>query len=57
MEVILNDHEVSFEACVVLMDDEIREELHSEIAPCSDQEFLDAYCEKHLEKYGEEFMI
>lgn len=40
-----------------LMDDEIREELHRDTAPCSAQDFADAYCEKHFEKYGEEFTV
>ena len=47
--------EIDFPAAVQLMDDEIRERLHNELAPCTDQEFFDAYCEAHEEKYGEEF--
>ena len=43
------------EIAVVYMDDEIREMLHEEIAPCSEEEFLEAYKEAHREKYGEEF--
>lgn len=46
-----------YEAAVALMDDEIREELHREIAPCSNQKFFDAYCKKHFKKYGEKFQI
>ena len=46
-----------YEAAVNLMDDEIREELHNEMAPCTDLEFLEAYMERHEEKYGEEFEI
>lgn len=46
-----------YNVAVELMDDEIREELHRELAPCTDLEFLEAYMEKHLEKYGEEFTI
>lgn len=55
--VILNGSEVDFEACVNLMDDEIREQLSAEMAPCEEQEFLDAYCKAHEEKYGEQFQI
>lgn len=44
-----------FEAAVMLMDDDIREELHMEMAPCSEQEFFDAYCEAHWKKYKKEF--
>ena len=56
-KVQLNGASVDFSACVALMDDEIREALHMEMAPCSNQEFLDAYIQRHLEKYGEEFAI
>lgn len=58
MKVMLNGSEVYFDACVNLMDDEIREELSQEMAPCTEQEFLDAYIERHAEKFGgEEFAI
>lgn len=46
-----------YKVAEALMDDEIREELHAEIAPCSDQEFLEAYMERHEEKYGIPFVI
>lgn len=46
-----------FAAAVELMDDEIREELHSDLAPCNDLEFLEAYMERHLEKYGIAFCV
>ena len=56
--VTLNGCEVEFDACVVLMDDEICEELNFEMAPCTEQEFLDAYVQRHAEKYdGEQFQI
>lgn len=42
---------------VGLMDDDLREHLHSELAPCTQQEFLTAYIEKHAEKFGEEFQV
>ena len=58
MMVVLNGCEVEFDACVVLMDDEICEELNFEMAPCTEQEFLDAYVQRHAEKYdGEQFQI
>ena len=60
-KVILNvngrDFEVDFDSCVNLMDDELREQVHAELAPCTYQEFLDRYCELHLEKYGEDFQV
>lgn len=53
----LNGSMVDYEACVALMDDDIREELHMKMAPCTDQEFLDAYVERHFEKYGVDFAV
>lgn len=57
MEVLLNGYTVDFDACVSVMDDEIRETLHGEMAPCEEQAFLDKYCEMHFCKYGENFEI
>lgn len=58
MKVTLNNNEVNFDACVALMDDEIREELNAEMAPCTEQEFLDAYVKAHAKKYnGEVFQV
>lgn len=48
--------EIDYDAAVNLMDDEIRERLHIEIAPCSDQEFFDAYAEEHEREFGEAWM-
>ena len=48
---------MSYEAAVNLMDDELRELLHANLAPCSEQEFFDAYLDAHCVKYGEEFRI
>ena len=45
--------ELDYDAAVALMDDDLREELHNAIAPCTDQEFLTAYEGKHSEKFGE----
>ena len=58
MEVInMNGTEINYEAAVELMDDEIRESLHFEIAPCTEQEFFTAYEKAHAEKYGEEWEL
>lgn len=46
-----------FAAAVYLMDDEIRETLNREIAPCTDLEFLEAYMVAHKDKYGQDFTI
>ena len=34
-----------FDVTVNYMDDEIRERIHNELAPCTEQEFFDAYCQ------------
>lgn len=58
MKVInMNGTEINYEAAVMLMDDEIRESLHFEIAPCTEQEFFTAYEKAHAEKYGEEWEL
>lgn len=51
------DDRLDDEAAVNLMDDELRELLHANLAPCSEQEFFDAYLDAHCVKYGEEFRI
>ncbi len=38
---------------VQLMDDDLREALHCKMAPCREQDFFDAYCGAHREKFGE----
>lgn len=49
-------NDVDFESAANLMDDELREELHQELAPCTKQEFFDAYAKAHADKFdGEEF--
>jgi len=53
----VNNHMVDFDAVVQLMDDEIREEIHQELVPCTKQEFVDAYVQRHREKFGEEFTV
>lgn len=48
---------IDFETAVLYMDDEIREELHSKMSPCSEQEFYDAYAREHKRKFNEEFTL
>lgn len=48
---------VNYEIAKMMMDDEIREKLHAEIAPCMIQTFFDAYCAAHEEKFGTEFEL
>ena len=40
------------------MDNEIREKVYTELdIPCSPQEFVKAYAEKHMKKFKREFKI
>ncbi len=55
--VVINGDTFDMSIVAHYMDDDIKEELHSDMAPCADQEFVDAYVIKHLEKYGEEYAI
>ncbi len=48
---------MDFESAVRLMDDEIREKLHFDLAPCTDQEFFTAYEKAHEEKFGAEWEL
>ncbi|QGZ33928.1 hypothetical protein [Stappia indica] len=56
MTKITNQHGAEFDMDAVanLMDDDIREALHSQGFD-SDQAFFEAYCRAHAELYGEEF--
>ena len=44
---------LDFEILLENMDDDIREALHRELAPCDERAFADAYAEKHEQKFGE----
>lgn len=46
---------VDYDEAVAYMDNEIREELHAEMAPCTNQEFFDEYIKRHEAKYEEDF--
>lgn len=48
---------LNFAAAVNLMDDDIREQLHNELAPCTNQVFFDAYVNAHAEKFGEDWVL
>lgn len=43
-------HYYDYEEAVQMMDDDLREELHRKMAPCTNQEFFDAYCKAHEEE-------
>lgn len=46
--------EVDFRAATAHMDDEIREGVHADLCPCTDQEFFNEYARRHAIKYGED---
>lgn len=52
-----NGTEIYWDSAVSLMDDEIREQLCSELSECTEQEFFTAYEKAHEEKYGEEWEL
>lgn len=52
-----NFDERLYPVCAAFMDDELREALHEQLAPCTDTDFMLAYCDAHKEKYGEDFYI
>ena len=62
-KVIINGRSVDFDAVVNLMDEKLREHLHSTVAdydqddPSSYQNFVNAYCVAHAEKFGEDFRV
>lgn len=49
--------EADFDAFVNLMDDDLREQVHAAFAPCTEQEFIDHYCQFHAERFGEDFQV
>lgn len=55
MKKVKNDYGVivDYDTAVLLMDDELREDIHRELAPCTDQEFFNEYAKRHAEKFGE----
>lgn len=52
-----NGTQINYNIAVSLMDDEIREELHARLTPCTDQEFFSAYEIAHAEKFGREWEL
>lgn len=51
------DRDPEFYMASTYMDDEIREEVHRELAPCTNEEFMEEYKKRHMEKFGEEFIV
>lgn len=49
--------QIDFNPAVAFMDADIREQIASGIAPCTEQEFFAAYEAAHEAKYGEEWEL
>lgn len=49
--------EIEWNAALALMDDDLREELSADLAPCTEQEFFEAYSKAHEDKFGEEWEL
>lgn len=56
-KVTLNGQRYDINIVAHYMDDDIREDLHMQLAPCDPQVFIDAYCAAHYKVYEEEFAI
>lgn len=52
-----NGSSFDWETIVNYMDDDLREEIHRELAPCKEEDFLSEYCKKHKERFNEQFII
>lgn len=50
-------HVVDFDTAVNMMDDGVREYVHHKYAPCTEQHFIDMYCDAHYASFGEEFSL
>ena len=48
---------IDFETTVQYMDDDIRNRLNYYLAPCTEQEFFDAYAQAHVKQFGEEWEL
>lgn len=46
-----------FDSAVMLMDEDIREAVHDDLAPCTNLEFMEEYMVRHEEKYGVAFVV
>lgn len=52
-----NGNEVLWAVAVHMMDDNIRESLHADLAPCEPQIFFDVYMKMHKAKFNECFTV
>ena len=56
-KVIVGSREVDADAARALMDVGIREELHGRQDWASEQDFVNAYCQEHRARFGEDFTV
>lgn len=47
---------MDYDAAVKGMDDDLREELHRELSPCTNQRFIEEYARRHQERFNEAFI-
>ena len=54
MTIVINSNgtTVNYNAAVELMDDDLREAVAADLAPCTEQEFFAEYSRRHAVKYG-----
>ena len=55
MTIVINSNgtSINYDAAVALMDDNLREDVAADLAPCTEQEFFTEYCKRHAVKFGE----
>ena len=56
---VMNNYgtEIEWSTAVNLMDDDLREGLNADLAPCTEQEFFEAYEKAHEAKFGDEWEL
>lgn len=59
MTMVINSNgtAINYDAAVELMDDDLREEVAADLAPCTEQEFFAEYTKRHAAKFGEEWEL
>ena len=48
---------IYFNAVAQHMDDDIKEDLHMQLAPCSEQAFFTEYCKEYKKRIEEDFFF
>lgn len=52
---VVNEYgvKIDYDLAVSFMDDDLREQIHGDLAPCTDQEFFDEYAKRHEKEFCE----